>query len=338
MIKWYESSGKDIDVAMSAKVNFSRNLSGYVFTNRLDQKSKEEITKKVKKVIDNNIMDIGLKHIEMNKLNHDEVISFAEKGLISPEFVSVENGGSLFLTDDEGISIVMFEDEHVKIQTFTSGLEALKALETADKIDNILDNELNFAFDKNLGYLTQCPTNIGTAMKASVILHLPALCAAGQIPKLSSNVSRLGLFITNVYGDSVSPKGGFYQLCNHVTMGLSEKSAIQNLTSIAEQIVDQERSAREDIFTDLKFQDSLWRSCGVLKNARILSFDEFIQNIANIRIGASKNMPGIEMETINKLIKTVHPATINTSKGKRLNRQDRDIIRAEQTREVFSKI
>lgn len=334
MIKWYEKKGKDIDVVMATRISFSRNIEKYPYVLKLKPQDKIEICEKVKAQIDNIYKD-KFKSFKMSDLTQDEAISFAERGLVSAEFVSSVDGKSLLLQEDESISIMLCEEDHIKIQGILSGLELDKVYSFTEEIETALDKKLQFAFDKDLGYLTQCPTNIGTAMKASVLLHLPALTANRQMSKLSTTVSKLGLALAGVYGDISNPKSNIYLLSNQVTLGISEKSAIENLKSITTQIIEQERAAREKMMGDLRYQDVVWRSCGTLQNARILSFDEFMQDISNVRMASTQGTLNIPIEKIDSLIITMQPATINASKGARLDRQERDAIRAEKVRELF---
>lgn len=334
MIKWYEKKGKDIDVVMATRISFSRNIEKYPYVSKLKPQDKIEICEKVKAQIDNIYKD-KFKSFKMSDLTQDEAISFAERGLVSAEFVSSVDGKSLLLQEDESISIMLCEEDHIKIQGILSGLELDKVYSFTEEVETALDKKLQFAFDKDLGYLTQCPTNIGTAMKASVLLYLPALTANRQMSKLSTTVSKLGLTLAGVYGDISNPKSNIYLLSNQVTLGISEKSAIENLKSITTQIIEQERAAREKMMGDLRYQDVVWRSCGTLQNARILSFDEFMQDISNVRMASTQGTLNIPIEKIDSLIITMQPATINASKGDRLDRQERDAIRAEKVRELF---
>ena len=151
----------------------------------------------------------------------------------------------------------------------------------------LLDERLTYAFDERLGYLTQCPTNLGTGMRASLMLHLPALQREGVMGQLSDTVSKLGLTIRGLYGEGTEPKGAIYQLSNQVTLGISEQAALQNLKSIAMQVIAQERAARQQLNGDLRLTDQVWRSYGLLRTARILTGEEFMQLISNVRLGAA---------------------------------------------------
>ena len=227
MTKWYQLSGNDNDTAVSTKVALARNLSGHAFTINLSSEEKDCIAREV-----------------MDVLN--------EQLLVSPEFVSFAEGRHFISTPDESLSLMVCEEDHLKIQAMLPGLELSRAYELADRLDSLLDEHLLFSFDKKLGYLTQCPANIGTAMRASVMLQLPALRIRGRIQTLASNISRLGLHLTGAYGEGENPVGSLYSLSNPVTLGISEDAALSNLKSLSESIIDQEREARPALKTKIE--------------------------------------------------------------------------------------
>ncbi|MEI6579981.1 MAG: ATP--guanido phosphotransferase, partial [Eubacteriales bacterium] len=201
-----------------------------------------------------------------------------------------------------------------------------------------LDSRLQYAFDERIGYLTQCPTNLGTAMRASVMLHLPALTRVGQINRLASSVSKLGLTIRGAYGEGSSPKGDIYQLSNQITLGITEKAALDNLHSISVQLVNQEREATKIMLKNPEENDKIWRALGILKTARLLSGDEFMEFISLVRLGASTDIIKINLEKLNELIVNMQPATINAHEGKSLSTIERDTIRAQAVREALKDI
>lgn len=335
MTKWYMRKGTENDVVISTKIQIARNVKGYNFTVRLSDDEKYEIAEKIDAVLDDKLPG-KLVSTPMNEVGRDLQISLAEKNLISPEFVSSAQGRTLITTEDESLSIMVCEEDHLKIQSLLPGLELEKAYELSNTLDNMLDEELIFSFDKKLGYLTQCPTNIGTAMRASVVLQLPALQMKGQISRLSTTVSKLGLVLTGAHGEGDTPQGCLYQLSNRVTLGISEQAAIENLKSISLSIIEQERAYRKELNGSLKFQDMLWRSYGTLKNARVMTFAEFIETISIIRIGITAGELGIPDEKINELVMCLQPATLNVEFGESLDRQIRDVRRAEKVRAVFN--
>ena len=273
--------------------------------------------------------------ISAKDLSKAQRISLAERHLISPDFISQQDG-ALILTDDEAISIMLCEEDHIRLQVMMSGLALKEAYSVADKIDNILSAGLNYAFDERIGYLTQCPTNLGTAMRASVMLHLPALTKCGQIGRLASTVSKLGLVIRGAHGEGTSPKGEIYQLSNQITLGISEEEALDNLQSIALQLVAQERAAAQSLMENPAQEDKMWRALGILKNARMLSCDEFMELASLVRMGARAGKIDVDIKKLNEITYSVQPATINAHEGRELTAQQRDIMRADMVRKAFA--
>ena len=264
-----------------------------------------------------------------------QAVSLAERHLISPEFASDRAGRGLLLTDDEAISIMLCEEDHIRLQVMMSGLALKEAYSVADKVDNLIGSKLNYAYDDRIGYLTQCPTNLGTAMRASVMLHLPALTRCGQIGKLASTVSKLGLVIRGAYGEGSSPRGDIYQLSNQITLGISEETALDNLQSITLQLVAQERAAAEKLLESPFEKDKVFRALGILQNARVLSGDEFMELASLLRMGISNKTIDFDITKLNELSFKVQPATINAIEGRELSSQDRDIVRADWVRKAF---
>ena len=334
MVKWYQLQGTENDVVIGTKISIARNVKGHNFTIRLSSEEKQEIADKTFAVL-NEKLPGKFVAMRMGNMSRDMAISLAERNLVSPEFVSFAEGRTLISTEDESLSIMICEEDHLKIQALLPGLELTKAYELSNTLDTILDEELIFSFDKKLGYLTQCPTNIGTAMRASVTLQLPALSMKGQISRLSTMVSKLGLVLTGAYGEGEDSLGNLYQLCNQVTLGISEEAAIENLRSISLSIIEQERALRADLMESLKFQDILWRSYGTLKNARVMNFEEFMNAVSIVKVGVTAGEIDISNEKINELIFTMQPATLNVEFGQTLDRQVRDARRAEKIREIF---
>lgn len=334
MTKWYMLSGKENDVAVSSKVSLARNLRNHVFTARLSIEEKEQIAEEVMEAVSRQLPD-KMMTTHMEDLTPYAAISLAERNLVSPEFVSVREGRTFLMTPDESLSLMICEEDHVKIQALLPGLELNRSFELADRMDTLLDEALGFSFDPKLGYLTQCPTNIGTAMRGSVILQLPAMRILGRVRHLSTTVSRLGLVLTGAYGEGDAPTGSLYLLTNQVTLGISEEAALQNLDSLALSIIEQEREARKELMVNLQFQDMLWRSYGTLKSARVMNFQEFMEALSVVKVGIAAGEFDVPMNTVNELIFSMQPATLNTEAGGPLERQERDALRAEKVREVF---
>lgn len=333
MDKWYIESGDQGDVVLSTRIRLARNIDEYPFPCKLNAQGKKEVCEKVKDILlSQKAWDFSF--AQMKDFTKAQKISLAERNLISPDFAG-DSDGAIVLTDDEAIGIMLCEEDHIRLQVMMSGLALKEAYSVADKVDNIFSSGLNYAFDNRLGYLTQCPTNLGTAMRASVMLHLPALTACGQMGRLASTVSKLGLVIRGAHGEGTSPKGEIYQLSNQITLGISEEEALDNLQSITLQLVAQERSAAKTLMENPQQEDKIWRALGVLKNARMISCDEFMELSSLVRLGARENKIDIDIKKLNELTYSVQPATMNAREGKDLTAQQRDILRADMVRKAF---
>ena len=330
MSKWYIGEGDHNDIVISTRIRIARNLADYPFPVRLDNKSKIEVNEKIRDALDGKE---NLTYTELKTLTRSQIVSLAERHLISPEFASNSDARALLMSDTEDISIMLCEEDHIRIQVMKSGLSLKEAYELADKIDTEINQSLKYAFDEKLGYLTQCPANLGTGMRASVMLHLPALTAKGQIGSLASTVSKLGLTIRGAYGEGMSAMGDLYQLSNQVSLGISEKSAIDNLKTITLQLAAQERAAREEASKSIETEDAVFRAYGILKSARILSTKEFMSLISKVRLGAVLGMIKTDLKTIHELMVSMQPATINAFVGKTLSLEERDVERAKIVRE-----
>lgn len=330
MSKWYIGEGEQNDIVISTRIRLARNIADYPFPSRLDNKRKIELNEKIKDAI---AEKEKLSFTQMKTLTRSQIVSLAERHLISPEFASDSDGRALLLSENEDISIMLNEEDHIRLQVMKSGLSLTEAYELADKIDSEINEKLVFAFDEKLGYLTQCPTNLGTGMRASVMLHLPALTACGQIGSLATTVSKLGLTIRGAYGENTAAMGDLYQLSNQVSLGISEKAAIDNLKTITLQLAAQERTAREDMAKSIDTQDAVFRAYGILKSARLLSTKEFMSLISKVRFGVVAGMIKTDIKSINELMVSMQPATINAFVGKTLTPEERDIERAKIVRE-----
>ena len=329
--KWYLGTGAQNDVVISTSIHLARNLKQFPFPASLSMQDKLKVNSVIKNATDE-LKAYSFNYYEMKTLSQAEVVSLAERHLVSPEFASSRDGRALLLTEDEAVSIMLNEEDHIRLQVMYAGFALDEAYRTADKIDTQLSDKLQFAFDDRLGYLTQDPTALGTGMKASVVLHLPALVSSSQITKLITTVSKLGLSLRGSYGEGAAAKGDLFRLSNTITLGISEKAAIENLKSIALQIAAQERVAREEIFKAPVTEDRIFRAYGVLKYARMIDTSEFMELISLVRLGAVKGVINMDCAQIEALMIHMQPATISLSVDRPLDRIERDKLRAQLVR------
>ena len=320
-----------MSTVISTRVRLARNLKDYPFPLKLSEQGREKVTELVKKAISesNSAIANDFSFIKISDLDSRQSVSLVEKRLVSPEFISETKGRALLLSKDESVSIMLNEEDHIRLQVIKKGLSLEETYDEADRLDTLLDENLSFAFDEKLGYLTQCPTNLGTGMRASVMLHLPALEKSRAISRIAGNLSKLGLTIRGAHGEGTEPQGALYQLSNQVTLGISEKAAIENLKSITEQLVAQEEQARERLCSSVEVQDTISRSLGILKYAKVITHEEALKLLSNVRLGIeAEQITEFDSAVIDKLMLDVEPATLSVTLGKSLSPYDRDIERA----------
>lgn len=339
--KWYEKSGNCGDVVCSTRVRLARNLKQFPFPAKATVPQREAVEQKVRDALlsGNSILSEEFRFVPLENASEEEAVSLVERHIVSPEFISDRRGKAVLISDDESISIMINEEDHLRIQVLREGFSLKEAAETADRIDTLLSETLDFAYDPEFGYLTQCPTNLGTGMRASVMLHLPALTENGAMPRIASNLSKLGLTIRGTYGEGSKSVGGLYQLSNQITLGLSENEAIENLRSITVQLMEEERKARSQMAQDVAWQDKIDRAAGILKTARVLSSSECMELLSYVRFGISVGLlQGVTTEELNGLMVNVQPGTLMAKAGKPLDQNQRDVLRATKVREVCAKI
>lgn len=330
--KWYEKAGQQGGIVVSSRIRLARNLKNYPFPNKASLEQKKEIAQKVKLALEesNSTLSNSFSFISMEELSQIQAVSLVEKHLISPEFASDRKGRYLMLSKDESISIMINEEDHIRIQVLGSGLSLNECYDTANNLDTLLDNALGFAFNNKLGYLTQCPTNLGTGMRASLMLHVPAIEKNRSINRISGNLTKLGMELRGTFGEGSDAKGSLYQLSNQITLGLSEHNAIENLKNIASQLIEQEEKSLAEMAKSIETQDVIYRSLALLKSAKLMSNDEAMKLISNVRAGMFTGViKNADYAMLNRLNEQIQPATLMTAEGKELSPQQRDIKRAE---------
>lgn len=314
-------------VVISSRIRLARNLRDYPFPCRLDEEGRLEVLGKIKKAIE--AIDEDLIFVNMEDMPEYSRVSMVERHLISPEFAKHLSGRALAVSQDESISIMINEEDHLRIQVITKGTSLKEAYGIADRIDRKLDALLSFAYDKKLGYLTQCPTNLGTGMRASVMMHLSALSESRTVQRIATNLTKLGFVIRGTYGEGSEYSGALYQVSNQITLGISEQSAINNLMSICEQLTNSEFRTREKLMESMEYQDRLSRSMGILLTARIITHHEAMKLLSNVRTGICEGIVAdVSVSTVDKLMVCIQPANLMCIEGKKLTPQERDVARA----------
>ena len=329
---WYNNSAPDGDVAVSTRIRLARNINGYPFPARMNENQRREVNEKVKAAITGNPQSAGLKFIEMKDVPENERFSMVERHIASREFVLNPENKAIILSEDETVSIMIGEEDHIRIQVILPGLQPDKAYAIAESIDNMLCSSLDLAFDSALGFLTECPTNLGTGLRASVMLHLPVSEQSGEILPLTQSVNKIGYTVRGMYGEGSKASGSLYQISNQITLGISEKTAIDNLKIIAGQIIEKERELQKSL-NKIRTEDLCMRALGTLKYARMLSSAELITLISRVKLGINLGLIEEEINPIKILIEG-QPYMLMKTYGE-MTDEERDIYRAQTVRKAL---
>ena len=331
MSNWYIENSTESDIVLSSRIRLARNIKGLPFPSRMTSAQRIELNEKVRRAIQesNTPFARNLKFIDIKDVPENEARAMVERHVVSPEFISNKHECAVILSDDESISIMIGEEDHIRIQVIYGGLQLEKAYNVAEQLDTLLCDSLNFAFDDRLGFLTECPTNLGTGLRASVMLHLPVIENAGQIPVLAESVNKIGFTVRGMYGEGSRALASLYQISNQITLGISEKNALDNLKIITMQLVEKERKEREKL-NKLKLEDMCMRAVGILSNARIMSSEEMMRLLSEIKLGQSMGIIKKEVEPVKLLIEG-QPYMLMRRYGQ-IGPDERDIYRANMLR------
>jgi len=343
-LSWLSGEGPESNIVFSSRIRLARNISDFPFPSQATIIQNLKILSKIKSAYS----DIkGLEDsifIDMDTLSSLDKQFLLERHLISQEHTIDSKGKGLIVSRKEDISIMINEEDHIRLQTVTSGLDLKKCWTTLNDIDNELNNRVSYSFLADLGYLTSCPTNLGTAMRASCMLHLPALILTKRINKILELLARIFFTARGLFGEGTQAFGDFFQISNQVSLGLSEEEIIDNLIGVVKQVKDQELGARETLMKKYKvsLEDNVWRALGILKNCRLINSKEALSHLSILSLGCDLGIIkdidilnyGQVKKIINSLFITVQPAHLQKIQGKSIKEEEeRDFIRAALLRE-----
>lgn len=343
MLKWYEQNVPDNDVVISSRVRLARNLESYPFSTKLQEEEAIKLVNQVKAIAPFLSEQDNRKYYACNisSLSDIDKSAMVERHIVSPLLAAKEQTTGLILSEDETISVMINEEDHVRIQAIVGGMNLELAYELADKVDDIAYDKLHFAYDEKYGYLTECPTNAGTGMRASCMVFLPALSSARLIQKLIEEVGKYGMTIRGIYGEGSKSLGHMYQISNQKTLGNSEREILENLKRIVSQVVKQERKRREYMLSlnSDELQDQVYRTYGILKYARQITSDDAMTFLSQLKFGADCGLIKFDREfNIHKLMMGVQPGSLQWTLGKTVGSATRDQARAEYIREELPTI
>ena len=334
-MNWYLNCGKDSDVVVSTRIRYARNFRNYKFNIKTKEgadKINEEIKSKIASI------GYGLKLFKMQDIDDLTKLSLLEKNIISPECAMDKNKvGGILINDEENICIMVNEEDHLREQVFGSGLNLDATFNLAKEIDMQIEKIFDIAKNKKYGYLTSCPTNVGTGMRASVMVHLPGLTKTGNIKKVLEAISNFGLNIRGIYGENSNSSGDMYQISNKQTIGIKEDDIIKNLKIITEKIVQQEREARKLLASNkIELEDMCYRSFGIISNCRKISSEEIRKLLSDVKLGTDLGIiKEINDSKALKMYLYSKPANLQKFVGKELSAIERDISRAEVIKQII---
>lgn len=336
--EWLNAKGPESDIIISSRIRLARNVKDFFFPLRMTEKQNKDFLERLKST---NRKLKGYELVEMNKTDPLNRKLLCERHLISRDQVTEPANKGLLLKKDEKCSIMINEEDHFRIQVFQSGFDLNNTWDTAEKIEKEIGQDFEFAFSSTFGYLTACPTNVGTGIRASCMVHVPALVITKKMSRILEFIDKLSFTTRGLFGEGSQAVGNFFQVSNQVTLGSSEKEVIKNLEGIIKQLKQQETSARSYLMSSYKhsLQDKVWRALGSLKSARLISSDEALTHLSLLRLGTDLGIiGGLEKELINNLFVTTQPAHLQKIYKRQLSHTERDLIRGKLLGEKLKNI
>lgn len=337
-VSFLDDSGPDDDIAISTRIRLARNIGKYPFPCASSAEVKREICSKVYSAVKESSALGGEKMMvfdpsEMSKLDREILL---ERRLASKEFINDPEGRMLFVCPHEECSIMINEEDQLRIQTIRPGSQLKAVWKDIDRIDNALGKHLDYAFDEQWGFLTSCPTNIGTGMRASVMLHLPGLVLSGQISSTIAGINKLHLAVRGIFGEGSDNCGNLFQISNQNTLGEGELKIIDSLDSVIRQLIIQEKSARRTLMENNRYGmlDLVGRSYGLLRHSYKLTFQEALQSLSGLRFGVDMGLfSTINIHKVNELFVAVSPAHLQKNHSPEVSENETDVLRATLCRE-----
>ncbi|MEW6100797.1 MAG: protein arginine kinase [Candidatus Omnitrophota bacterium] len=333
--EWLKGTGPHSDIVISSRVRLARNLDKAPFSHWAGKKESEEALKRIEEAISKIDYFKSTTVFRLADLDSVDKQFLVERHLMSMEHAQKTDHKAVAVDEEEIISIMINEEDHIRMQVMQSGFNIFECWNIINRMDDSLAKELAFAFSSEWGYLTSCPTNTGTGMRGSVMLHLPGLVMLRTIDRVLAAISKLSFTTRGLYGEGTQAAGNFFQISNQVSLGHSEEEIIENINSLIRQIIEQENQAREALLSKNRqaLEDRISRSLGILKSAHIISSQETIELLSMVRLGNDIGMlKEVDRRSINELFIITQPAHLQKIESKKLSSQERDIKRAELIR------
>jgi protein arginine kinase len=333
--EWLRGTGPDADIVISSRIRLARNLSSFPFTNRSSAHQKAEIEQYLRERIGHVTLQPPLDYLNLSNLSTLDRQFLVERQLISRELANSEGPRGVALAPSETISIMVNEEDHLRLQVMRSGFALDEAWSDIDRLDDKIEERVPYAFSEDYGYLTACPTNVGTGMRSSVMLHLPALVLVKQIEKVFRALQKINLAVRGLYGEGSRASGDFYQISNQVTLGKAEATILQEIREVIPQIITYERQARNTLTRESRvaLQDKVARAFGTLQSATMMTSEETMDLLSSVRLGINLGLlEDISIPTVNELFIQTQPAHLQKLMGATLDGEERNSARARYLR------
>jgi protein arginine kinase len=339
-VNWLDDSGPDADIAISSRIRLARNIANMPFPIAASEHDKMQVAVAVENAIEKSgSLGDDFFAYDIEQLSEIDRQILLERRLVSREFIANRGGEVLVVKNDESRGVMINEEDHLRLQVLSPGLQLEVVWKIINELDNRLSSSLPYSFDKQLGFLTSCPTNVGTGLRASVMLHLPGLRLSGQINAAIQGISKLGLAVRGIFGEGSDNLGNLFQISNQSTMGETEEQIIFRLSKVIRQVINHEKNARASLMENKRYflLDHIGRAYGTLRRAYILSSEEALESLSALRTGVDLGMfSSVDLRQVNELFKIIHSAHLQRFAGKELNQEERDIFRAKIVRDMLS--
>ncbi len=341
---WLEEAGPDRDIVLSTRVRLARNLQGFPFAVKASGEDRERLLERAREALRSGDI-LGAADVwRMEELGASDRTLLLERHLVSRELIlgpegDTPRGSALALGRDRTLGLMINEEDHLRLQALRGGFQLVRAWHDVDQLDEELGARLPYAFHHEFGFLTSCPTNVGTGLRASVLIHLPGLVLTKQIQKVLEGMGQLGLTYRGLYGEGSRIVGNFFQISNQTTLGKTEEDLIDQLESLVARVIGYEKQARSVLLREAPsvLEDKVWRAYGILQNARSLSFEEMMNLLSGVRLGVSlKLLKSPRVETISRVMIHAQTAHLERAARRRLDETDADVFRAAYVREALS--
>ncbi len=336
---WLSGQGEENSVVLSTRVRLARNVSGCIYPGASDIKTREKVINYFESIrSQSGRFSKGqlIKSAELSALDRDFLI---ERHLMSPNFLREDESRALYIGAEDIISIMVNEEDHFRIQALAPGLNLEKPFREASACDNEIGKAVKLDYDPDFGFLTACPTNVGTGMRASVLIHLPGLVITKDIDRVIAKITKMGVAVRGFYGEGTDVLGNLFQISNQNTLGVSETETLELIRNVTRSVIEDENLARERLKEEApdQIEDKIWRAYGILKYARALTSEEVMNLLSALRLGvAMKIIDTINIKTINEILLLSQPAHLQKFYMEEMSPEQRDAVRAEMVREKLA--